>query len=112
MVTHPVVTIRENMKNCKFSHWMKFHTAGNLRRFFRGENGAVMMEYVIVAVLIAAACVVAVVVFSRSVGGGFVTSARAVTGKHTEAAQMQKQQQADRAADAEKAKMYSDSMSK
>ena len=83
-----------------------------LRRLLDEEKGAVMMEYVIVAVLIAAACVVGVVVFSRAVGGGFVTPARGVTGNHSEAAEMHRQQQSDRSADGEKAREYSDSMSK
>lgn len=71
-----------------------------------------VMKYVLLTVLIAAATVVAVVVFSRAVGGGFVTSARAVTGNHSEAAQMHAKQQSDRSADAQKAQMYSDSMSR
>lgn len=42
----------------------------------RGQRGAVMMEYVIICVLIAAACVLAVVVFSRSVLYGFDSARR------------------------------------
>ena len=70
------------------------------------------MKYVLLTVLVAAALVVAVAVFSRAVGGGFMTSARGVSGNHTEAAKMHQKQQSDRNADSEKARMYSDSMSK
>lgn len=70
------------------------------------------MKYVLLTVLVAAALVVAVVVFSRAVGGGFITSARSVSGQHSEAAEMHHKQQSDRNADSEKARMYSDSMSR
>ena len=70
------------------------------------------MKYVLLCVLVAVALVLAVVVFSRAVGGGFITSARSVSGQHTEAAQMHHKQQSDRNADSQKARIYSDSMSK
>ena len=70
------------------------------------------MKYVLLTVLVAAAMVVAVVVFSRAVGGGFITSARSVSGNHSEAAEMHHKQQSDRNADSEKARQYSDSMSR
>lgn len=71
-----------------------------------------VMKYVMLAVLIAAATVVAVVVFSRAVGGGFVTASRGATGNHSEAVRMHHRQQSDRADDAEAARDYSESMSK
>ena len=70
------------------------------------------MKYVLLTVLIAAATVVAVVVFSRAVGGGFVTAARGATGNHSEAQEKLHQQQADRDEDAEQARAYSDSLHK
>ena len=75
-------------------------------------RGSVMMEYVLIAVLIAAVCLIAVIVFSRSVGGGFITTSRAVSGDHTQAAEKQSKQQEDRNRDAEKARTYSESLSK
>jgi len=49
------------------------------------QKGAVMMEYVIVAVLIAAACVVAVAMFGKTVVGMFGVGATGMTGKHSDA---------------------------
>lgn len=49
-------------------------------RFPRSKRGAVMMEYVIVAVLIAAAAVAAVAVFGRSIVAMFDVSGRAAVG--------------------------------
>ena len=70
------------------------------------------MKYVLLTVLVAAAMVIAVVVFSRAVGGGFMTSARGASGNHTGAAEWHHKQQSDRNADSVKARAYSDSMSK
>ena len=54
----------------------KKHLLGKvLCRLFGDEKGAVMMEYVIVAVLIAAACVVAVAMFGRTIVGMFSVAA-------------------------------------
>ena len=52
-----------------------------------------MMKYVLLCVLIAAAIALAVVVFSRAVGGGFITSARGATGNHSAARELHHQQQ-------------------
>lgn len=50
------------------------------------ENGAVMMEYVIIAVLIAAACVAAVAMFGGTITGMFDVAAKGATGNATGAA--------------------------
>ena len=71
-----------------------------------------MMKYVLLAVLIAAATVLAVAVFSRAVGGGFVTLSRSASGNHSGAVEMHHKQQEDRAEDMEQAKAYSSSMSR
>jgi len=71
-----------------------------------------MMKYVLLCVLIAAAIALAVVVFSRAVGGGFITSARGATGNHSAAQEMHHKQQSDRNADFEKASAYAESLSK
>lgn len=68
------------------------------------------MEYVILAVLIAAACVIAVLVFGRSVASSFLTASEAATLEHTRARDDHLQRRQDRAEDAEAAKQYHDSM--
>ena len=70
------------------------------------------MEYVILGVLIAVAIVIAVIVFSRAVGGGFITASRGSTGDHGTAAEKHHQQQEDRNTDAERAREYGESLSK
>jgi len=57
------------------------------------RSGAVMMEYVIVAVLIAAACVVGVLVFSRTVARGWAISGTGTTLQPGKTAEMQKKSQ-------------------
>jgi len=52
------------------------------------RSGAVMMEYVIVAVLIAAACMLAVVVVGRAVTRGWIISATSTAGQGTKAGEM------------------------
>ena len=49
------------------------------------EKGAVMMEYVIVAVLIAAGCVVAVAMFGSTIVGMFKGATEATAGKGKQA---------------------------
>lgn len=74
------------------------------------QRGAVMMEYVIVAVLIAAACVLGVVMFSRSVFYGVEMSAKGAT---ADSAKVKKSQDAYRQQldqDSKAAKDYHDSM--
>ena len=73
----------KKIKNSKFG---KF-----LRRVVGEEAGAVMMEYVIVAVLIAAACVAAVYYFGRNVSDGMEVAGKGVAGQGKEAANKQKE---------------------
>ena len=57
-------------------------------RLFGEEKGAVMMEYVIVAVLIAAAAVAAVSYFGKDIVAMFNTAGTAATGNSTQAGTM------------------------
>ena len=57
-------------------------------RLFGEERGAVMMEYVIVAVLIAAAAVAAVTYFGKDIVAMFNTAGAAATGDSGTAEQM------------------------
>jgi Flp pilus assembly pilin Flp len=72
--------------------------------------GGVNMEYVILAVLIAAAVVVAVVVFSRSVAGMFIVAGESATLRENTAKQTLDTQRQRRNADAAVAKDYHDVM--
>ena len=76
------------------------------------ENGAVMMEYVIVAVLIAAACVVAVAMFGKTIVGMFDSAAKGATGDHTGAKEAQDQTRQTQGTDAGTSKTYHDGMHK
>ena len=60
-----------------------------LRRLVGEETGAVMMEYVILAVLIAAAAVVAIAYFGKTVTSEANVAATAMTGKGNAAAAQQ-----------------------
>ena len=60
-----------------------------LRRLVGEETGAVMMEYVILAVLIAAAAVVAIAYFGKTVTSEANVAATAMTGKGNAAATQQ-----------------------
>lgn len=69
----------------------------SISRFFRRvvgeETGAVMMEYVILAVLIAAAAVVAIAYFGKTVTSEANVAATAMTGKGNAASDQQGQVQ-------------------
>jgi len=58
-----------------------------LCRLFGDEAGGVMMEYVILAVLVAAAVVVAVMYFGKNIKGGFNAMSHTVAGESVEAKQ-------------------------
>ena len=60
-----------------------------LRRLLGEENGAVMMEYIVVGLLIAAACVVAVAMFGHQITGMFASLAHSVAGNPDQAANVQ-----------------------
>ena len=70
------------------------------------------MKYVLLSVLIVVAILLAVIVFSRAVGGGFITSARGASGNHSGAAEMHHVQQSDRNIDSTAASEYAESLSK
>lgn len=80
------------------------------RRLVRSRTGGVTMEYAILAVLIAAAVVVAVVVFSRSVATMLFTAGDGTTLRHTKAHQDLNMRRGDRNHDAAVAESYHDSM--
>ena len=61
-----------------------------LRRVAGEETGAVMMEYVIVAVLVAAAAVVAIAYFGKTIVGQTNVAATATTGRGHDAAELAK----------------------
>ena len=80
------------------------------RRFGRSRSGGVTVEYVVLAVLIAAAVVVAVAVFSRSIAGMFFTAGDGATLRHSKAKQELDMRRGDRDHDTAVAKSYHDSM--
>jgi len=83
-----------------------------LCRLLGEETGAVMMEYVILAVLIAAACVVAVAMFGKTIVGMFDTAAKGATADHTGAKNTLEDTRQTQNDDATKSKDYHDSMHK
>ena len=60
-----------------------------LRRLLGEENGAVMMEYIVVGLLIAAACVIGVAFFGHQITGMFGSLAHSVAGNPTGADEKQ-----------------------
>ena len=89
----------------------KKHSLGRiLCRLFGDEKGAVMMEYVIVAVLIAAACVVAVAMFGRTIVGMFSVAAKGASGDSAAAKTTQDAVRTDQGKNANTAGSYHDSM--
>jgi len=81
-------------------------------RLLGDEKGAVMMEYVILGVLIAAAAVVAVTVFGKNIVAMFNISTQAVSGNTEKAETTRAQQTTNAAADASEAGRYGDEMGK
>ena len=100
------------MKRSKFMGRRNSHLSKVLVRLLGEEKGAVMMEYVIVAVLIAAACVVAVAMFGKTIVGMFDTAAKGATGDHSGAKTSLDSTQQTQTQDASKASEYHDSMHK
>ena len=76
------------------------------------QKGAVMMEYVIVAVLIAAACVVAVAMFGKTIVGMFNVAAKGATADHSGAKSTLDTTREKQDSDATKAGTYHDGMHK
>ena len=100
------------MRSISLKHWHKSFAGKALRRLFGEEKGAVMMEYVIVAVLIAAACVVAVAMFGKTIVGMFDVAAKGASGDHSGAKTSLDQTQQKQSEDASKASEFHDSMHK
>ena len=100
------------MKSMKRSRLKNSVFGKMLRRLFGEEKGAVMMEYVIVAVLIAAACVVAVAMFGKTIVGMFDVAGKGASAQHTEAKSTLDKVQQDQATGAQQASEYHDSMHK
>ena len=76
------------------------------------EKGAVAMEYVVLAVLIAAAIVVAVAVFGKTIVGMFDVAGKGASAQHTEAKSTLDKVQEEQKSGAEQASQYHDSMHK
>ena len=83
-----------------------------LCRLCGDETGGVMMEYVILAVLIAAAVVVAVAMFGKTIVGMFDVAGKGATGDHTGAKKTLDATQKEQNDKAKAAKDYHDSMHK
>ena len=96
-----------NMRAIKNSRFGRFVT-----RILGEEKGAVAMEYVILAVLIAAAIVVAVAVFGKTIVGMFDVAGKGASAQHTEAKSTLDKVQQDQATGAQQASEYHDSMHK
>ncbi len=81
-------------------------------RLLGDEKGAVMMEYVILGVLIAAAAVVAVTVFGKNIVAMFNVSTQAMSGNTEKAETTRGKQTTTAATDAAEAGRYGDEMGK
>lgn len=81
-----------------------------LCRLAGDRAGGVTMEYVVLAVIIAAAVVVAVVTFGRSIVTMFITAGQGASGQHTAAKADLDMRAGDRQDDANKSKQYHDDM--
>jgi Flp pilus assembly pilin Flp len=60
-----------------------------LRRFLGEEKGAVMMEYIVIGLLIAAAAVIAISAFGQTITQMFASLGASVTGDHATATDVQ-----------------------
>ena len=100
------------MKSRRLAKWKQTAAGKILCRMLGEEKGAVMMEYVIVAVLIAAACVVAVAMFGKTIVGMFDVAAKGASGDHSGAKTSLDQTQQTQSQDASKASEFHDSMHK
>lgn len=81
-----------------------------LCRLMGDRAGGVMMEYVILAVLIAAAVVVAVAMFGKTIVGMFDVAGKGATTRHSDAKSALEETRGTQDDDASKAKEYHDSM--
>ena len=90
--------------------WNRSRSKKLLCRLAGDRAGGVMMEYVILAVLIAAAVVVAVAMFGKTLVGMFDVAGKGATTRHSEAKSTLDTTRETQNTDAEKAKQYHDSM--
>lgn len=90
--------------------WNRSRTKKVLCRLLGDRAGGVMMEYVILAVLIAAAVVVAVAMFGRTLVGMFDSAAKGATADHSGAKTAQDNTRTKQGQDDKAAKTYHDSM--
>lgn len=90
--------------------WNKGKTQRMLRRLLGDRTGGVMMEYVILAVLIAAAVVVAVAMFGKTIVGMFDVAGKGATTRHSEAKSSLDKTRSTQDSDAQAAEQYHDSM--
>ena len=72
----------------------------------RGRRGAALMEYVVVAVLIAAACLVGVVVFGRGIVRNADIATKAASGRGVRAGEAADIYRADTEADIKEAEKF------
>jgi len=72
-----------------------FDILRRIRGRMGSKTGAVMMEYVILGTLIAAAALVAVIVFGKAIKGNMNAMATATTGQSINAAKIAKETQQD-----------------
>ena len=77
-----------------------------VRRAVKMRRGATMMEYVILAVLIAAACVMAIVVFNRGIMRNTDLMNKAAAGRGSRAGEAAKIYQADTEADVQESSKF------
>ena len=97
------------IRNWNIKRAKKYWLGRVLCRLAGDEKGAVMMEYVIVAVLIAAACVVAVAMFGRTIVGQFGVAANAGAGDTVKAQDINSKVKTDASENAKTAATYHDS---
>ena len=90
--------------------WNRNRMKKVLCRLLGDRSGGVMMEYVILAVLIAAAVVVAVAMFGKTIVGMFDVAGKAATTRHTAAKSALDETRTTQDSDADTAKKYHDDM--
>jgi len=90
--------------------WNRARTKKMLCRLMGDRAGGVMMEYVILAVLIAAAVVVAVAMFGKTLVGMFDVAGKGATTRHSDAKSALEETRGEQDSKAAEAKDYHDSM--
>ncbi len=80
-----------------------------MRRHWGDRTGAVQMEYVILAVLIAVACGMAVVVLGRAIVASMITASEGTTLRHTDAQESLHKRRQDMQEYSDRARDYHDS---